>query len=102
MVGFDAHICQFGPNVRHAISCIAHGMNPTNLLTQNQIGLRTWAQGSLTPVIKTAGADPQRFTQGAHRKIGLICLHEFEDDVSVFSLFVANQAVAFARMSRSV
>jgi sensor histidine kinase regulating citrate/malate metabolism len=35
-------------------------------------------------------------------KLGLVRHDQFEDDVGVFSLLPANQAVAFAKMSRSV
>ena len=44
----------------------------------------------------------QCFAQRTNGKFGLVCFHEFVDGVNVLSLLVANQAVALARMSRSV
>lgn len=39
---------------------------------------------------------------GVDRQVGLVRAHEFENGVEVFSPLAANQAVAFARMSRSI
>ncbi len=46
-------------------------------------------------------ACPQHLTLAANRAFGLVCFHEFVDGVYVLSLLPANQAVAFANISRS-
>src|SRR5690606_36618258 len=51
--------------------------------------------------VEAAGGDAQDTAHGAHREVGLVRHHESEDFVEVASLRPANQAVAFARMSRS-
>lgn len=50
------------------------------------------------PKRKAAGGDAENLTHRPHRKLGLIRVHEFEE----FAFLPANQAVAFARMPRSV
>lgn len=45
--------------------------------------------------------DPEHATHGSHRQVGLVGVDQLEDGFDIFSLFAANQAVAFAKMSRS-
>jgi hypothetical protein len=56
---------------------------------------------ALPPSIEAAGDCTQDTVCGAYGEVGLVRVHESEDLVGVASLRPANQAVAFARMSRS-
>ena len=64
------------------------------------IGVNSSAIGTL--VERTTRFKMQGFAQRTHGKSGLICFHEPVDVIDVFSLFPANQAVAFASMSLSI
>jgi hypothetical protein len=54
------------------------------------------------PRIEAARRDRARPKQGAKRELGLVCHHEFEEFEELSSLFLAIQAVAFAKMSRGI
>lgn len=69
---------------------------------QRLIILRTPRGTVPTPVVVAAGRDPQHAAHGAHGEGGLVGTHQFVDAVSVLSTLAANQAVAFARMARSI
>ena len=58
-----------------------------------------WASGS--PRVVSAGGDTQQSTHRSNGKTDLIHLHELEDFLDLESVSRANQAVAFAKMSRS-
>jgi hypothetical protein len=85
----------------HAVGGITVGMGLTNLFEQHRVGLHLRAGRPLQPVVLAAGRHTQRLAPRTHGKFGLVRLHEFVDDMDVFSLLPANQAVAFANMSRS-
>ena len=97
----DPLVSEFGLDTRHAIGGIAGCVGVTNLLEQRDVGLSARAARPLQPVVVAAVRDTQRVAHGADMKFGLVRLHEFVDDMDVFSLLPANQAVAFANMSRS-
>ena len=72
-----------------------------DLLRQRRILSGSCRRSSGSPRIVSAGGDTP---QAAHRggmKLGLIRLHEFEDFLDLESVSRANQAVAFAKISRS-
>ena len=99
----DPLVSEFGSDAWHAIGGITGNMGLTDLLEQHSVGLGLRAGRPFQPVVVTAVRHAQRLAQRAHGKFGLVRLHEFVDDmdVFVFSLLPANQAVAFANMSRS-
>ena len=97
----DPLVSEFGLDAWHAIGGIAGGVGLANLLQQSDVGLGSCAGRSIQPVVVAAVRDTQGLAHRTHGKFGLVRLHEFVDDVGVFSLLAANQAVAFARMSRS-
>ena len=69
---------------------------------QARIGLATLTQRVVLPVVVTTGGDIERFAQLTRREVSPICHHELVDGVNIFSLLPANEAVAFANMSRSI
>ena len=97
----DPLVSEFGLDAWHAIRGIAGGMGLADLLKKYSVGLGLRAGRSIQPVVEAAVRHTQRPAQSADRNLGLVRLHEFVDDVGVFSLLPANQAVAFAKMSRS-
>src|SRR6188508_1849569 len=77
-------------------------MNLPDALSQYSVihgSCRGW---SIAPGIEAAGRYAKDTAQGTHGIRGLVCHYEFEDDVDVTPLLPANQAVAFASMSRSI
>ncbi len=100
--GVNACVLQLGANARHAIGCIAGDKRCTNLRRQHDVGLLARAHRTLQPAIEAAGRNLECFAQGAHGKFGLIGCNQVVAGVNVLSLLWANQAVAFARMSRSI
>ena len=81
-------------------------MGLTDLREQQGVGLGLRAGRPPQPVVVATVRNTQRFAQRAHGKFGPVRLHEFVDDMDVFSLpaifeWPANQAVAFVNMSRS-
>ena len=97
-----ACISVFSADAWHAVGFFAGNMRLTNALEQLHIGLVARAGCTAKPVVIAASAHLQCFTLAAHGQFGLVCFHEFVDGVNVFSLLPANQAVAFANMSRSI
>jgi hypothetical protein len=71
--------------------------------THCQLGVANRASRRRTsvPGVKTARRHTKHSTHRLHRKLGLIRVHEFVDPLDALSPLPANQAVAFARMSRS-
>ena len=97
----DPLVSEFGLDAWHAKGGIAGRMGLTDLFEQHGVGLRLRARGPFKPIVVTAVRHAQRLAQRAHGKFGLVRLREFANDMDVFSLLPANQAVAFANMSRS-
>ena len=69
-----------------------------------ELGVGSLARAGNTPepVEVATGAHAQHAAQLATGEVGLVRLHKFEDVVNVRLLLPANQAVAFAKISRSV
>ena len=97
----QALVDQFGAHARHAVGRVRLGMNAANALGQDRVVDRSLRRRSITPSVVAAGRDIEYAAHRAHRDSGLVRVHEFEDPMDVLSPFTANQAVAFARMSRS-
>ena len=102
VAGRDAEIGEFGADARRAVGRVAGLVDLADALHQLGVGLRPGAGRAISPVVVAAGGHAQHSAQRAHGEFGLVRLHEFEDVVDVRSLLTANQAVAFARMSRSI
>ena len=100
--GHDPLISEFSTDAGHAVGLIACLVGSANALQQPGVGLCACTGWALMPVVKAACTHVQCFAQRTNGKFGLVCFHEFVDGMNVLSLLVANQAVAFARMSRSV
>lgn len=89
---------EFGVDARHAVG-VVYGvmvgvmvgvMGLLNALQQRHLGLSPSAWCAIKPVVKPALRHAQRIAQCAHWKFGLVCLHEFVDDMHVISLLPAN------------
>ena len=76
-------------------------MNLGDALGHHRVGDAALRRSALAPGIEAAGGDAQDTAHGAHGEVGLVRNHESEDFVDVASPLPANQAVAFARRSRS-
>ena len=100
--GHHALLAEFGVDAWHAIGGIADLVGLANTLHNLSIGQRPGTGRTLQPVVVAAVRHAQRLAQGAHGEVGLVRLHESVDGACVFSLLPANQAVAFANMSRSI
>ena len=105
MAFLDPLISKFGLD-GHAIVGIAGNMGMTDLFEPQDVGQGLRAGRPFQPVAVAAVRNAQRPAQPAHGEFGLVRLHEFVDDMDVFSLpasfdWPANQAVAFDKMSHS-
>ena len=76
-------------------------MNAPNALTQFRVPARPRRGRSLAPRIKAAGGDSQHSAHGGDCVHGLIRTHELERRDGTEPVSVANQAAAFAKISRS-
>src|SRR5690625_5394421 len=76
-------------------------MNRPNLFQQLLIFKISGRRAARNPCIIPTGGDAQHPTHGFDWKLGLICSHEFEDFGGTDPVSRANQAAAFARISRS-
>lgn len=96
---------QLGAHARHAIGGVGGVMHAPDLLGEHRISDRAGAGRATLPVIVAAVRDTQHAAHRARAQgvvgVGLVPAHKLVDAVDVFSLLPANQAVAFARMSRS-
>ena len=98
----DLHplIDQLGTQIWHAVGRIRLGMNGANSLDPHGVH-RSPGRRSLEPSVVAAGRDAKHAAHPIHSSFGLVRVHEFVDPMDVLSPLPANQAVAFARMSRS-
>jgi hypothetical protein len=96
----DAHtlLDELGPHARHAVGLLGVSVNLAYPFGHGDAALGGRA---LPSGIEAAGRHTQDAAHGAHGKVGLVRHHESEYFVEFASLRPANQAVAFARMSRS-
>src|SRR3954451_8240765 len=85
-------------NVGTAVVLIRSDMNRADAFGQNHVLHSSLRWRSARPSVIVAARDAENLAHRTHRKLGLIRVHEFEE----FPFLPANQAVAFARMSRSV
>src|SRR5690242_10874382 len=76
-------------------------VNDPDVLEQLRIASAAHARRTLVPRVIAAGGEPQQPTHRGNRISGLMRSHEFESLSGIDPLSRANQAVAFARISRS-
>lgn len=100
--GHNTCILEFSSYTGHAVGFIAGDKCLPDLRCQSDVRLLTLANGAIEPAVEAAGQDLEGFTHDSHGKLGLICGKQRIDGVNVLSPLLANQAVAFANMSRSV
>jgi site-specific DNA recombinase len=92
---------EFSMDARCAIGAFGVGMDAFDLLGQGFIFLRSPGRRPLQPRIVAAGGDFQNSTHRGNRVLCLVRFHELEDLSGIEPVSRANQAVAFARISRS-
>src|SRR6185437_10118750 len=101
---FGAHayalLGEFGMHPRPSVGRTRALMNVADALEQLPVHLCPRRGCTIAPCVKAAGGDPQQPTHGCHRIGGLIRSHEFESLSGVEWVSRANQAVAFAKISR--
>lgn len=88
-------------DARRPVDAAGLGVDPSNPVEQFPIRRLPSRRGSLQPPVEAAAGDSQHAAHGTNAELGPVRLHELEDRLGVFVVSLANQAVAFARMSRS-
>ncbi len=86
---------------RYTVRPVAFLVALLDFLQQLCVRLRSGRRGSLEPRIVSAGRDSQHSTLRGNRIFGLMSLHELEPPDGIEPVSRANQAVAFAKISRS-
>jgi hypothetical protein len=92
---------QFGVNARRTIGAFRSLVDLLDLLGQHLVFLLSLGRRSLQPGIEPTGRDFQNAAHAPDRIDGLVVAHELEDFGGTESVSRANQAAAFARISRS-
>src|SRR4029078_1244867 len=92
---------QLGMHARSPIGPPRALVNGANLHQQPLIGLSPLRGRTPRPGVVAAGGDAQQPTHPAHRVLGLVGSHEPESLGGIESVSRANQAAAFAKISRS-
>ena len=85
----------------HAIGLAGIPLNMADALGHHCIGDTSLRRGTHSPCITPTGRDTEHTANGSHREVGLVRHHQSEDFADVALLRQENQAVAFARISRS-
>jgi len=102
---FLADAVPFVAQILEDIRCAVGGLGARVIVADahRQLGIANRTRRGLAslPGVITALRHTKHSTHRAHRKLGLNRDHEFVDPLDVLSPLPANQAVAFARMSRS-
>src|SRR5690606_38527299 len=92
---------QLGVHARPPVGPARELVNRTDPRPELGIPLRTGRDRTLQPLVVPAGGDLQHTAHGGDRILSLVSSHELEDFDAVTSVSRANQAAAFARISRS-
>ena len=95
-----SHVAQLCMHTRGTVSRVAGLVNLVDLRTQSSIDQLACAGRAAAPLVIATAAHLQAVANGIDGKGGLVCSNQRVDGVSA-SLLCANQAVAFASMSRS-
>ena len=97
----DAAMSEFRMNPRCAVRTVGSGMNLGDQLNQRRIRPGTFRRTAILPCVVPAAGDTQQTAHRTDGKTGLVLLHELEPFVGTTSVSRANQAAAFANISRS-
>jgi site-specific DNA recombinase len=97
----QAFFRQFGVNARRSIGAFRFLVDLPDLLGQHSVFLFSLGRRSLQPGIEPAGRDFQDSAHAPDRIGSLVVAHELEDLGGIESVSRANQAAAFANISRS-
>src|SRR5512143_2496859 len=92
---------QFGMDTRSTIGAFRPLVDLLDFLGQHFVFLLSFRRWSFPPGIEPAGRDSQHAAHAADRINSLVGAHELEDLGGIESVSRANQAAAFARISRS-
>ena len=95
------HIHKLGADTMSAVCVVTRLVDQANTLSHDLIVTGALAGREATPVIVGTAGDLQMFAHGLYGLDGLICLNQRVDVLSTALSLLANQAVAFASMSRS-
>ena len=98
-VGFLSR--QLGMDAWGTVGALGHGVDPSDPLQQRRIGLRSGRRWPPLPSMMATGGDIQQPAHHGDRIAGLVGSHELEDPDGTEPVSRANQAAAFARISRS-
>src|SRR5512145_2166431 len=97
----DALIAQIGVDVGGTVPALGAHVVHANAGRQPRIFQWARRRPALCPCVIATRGDCEHATHRSHRKLGLVRRYEPEDFLGVVSASRANQAVAFARISRS-
>ena len=97
----NAQIAQLGMNTRRPVGAVRGGVDAGDPPRQGRIVLFPPARLMAAPRVIAAGGDAQQPTHRGDRIHGPVRPHEREDPSGIASVSRANQAAAFARISRS-
>ena len=92
---------QLGMDPRRPIGATRALVDGPDCAPQRLLALRTKRTPTASPRVVPAGGDAQHPAHRGHPMMGLIRLHELEDFARTEPVSRANQAVAFASISRS-
>src|SRR5712691_10059159 len=97
----DACFTQIHVDIGRAVPALGARVVHANASRQSRIFERARRRLALCPCVVAARGDSKHATHRSHRILGLVRRYEPEDFLGVVSASRANQAVAFARISRS-
>ena len=92
---------QLGMDPRRPVGATRYLVDGPDRAPQRLLALRTKRTPTASPRVVSAGGDTQPTAHRGHPMAGLIRLHELEDFARTEPVSRANQAVAFASISRS-
>ena len=97
----SAPIAQFGVDTRRAVGAARALVDGTDLFDQHRVLSLSPRGGSFAPRVVAAGGDAQHSAHGGNGEFGLVRFYEREDLPGTSPVSRANQAAAFAKISRS-
>ncbi len=97
----DAGGMQSGMNARPAVGTSRFGMNLSDSTSKHHVLSGSFGRRSAPPGVVAASQNSEYTTHGGDREFGLVRIYESEEFGGKSPFSRANQAVAFARISRS-
>ena len=101
MIDTQPHVTKLSRHTGAAIGAVTHSVDLENLFGHDAVLDTAFAGRMCAPLVKAAGGHTQVLAHGLDGKVGLIRLDQRIDVLSMALSLLANQAVAFAKMSRS-